>query len=158
MRPKTAALIAILMPVSLNAIEQEVCQVLSVHDGDTLRVSCPSGHHQIRLYCLDAPELAQAPWGTESRDFLRSRLPKDVLIIPRNTDRYGREVAEVIVSDRNINLDMVEAGSAVAYPKYCRDQAFFRAEQAARFERLGVWSVEGDQQRPWEYRASRRRR
>ena len=41
-----------------------------VHDGDTLHVLC--GQHtrklKIRLYCMDAPELAQAPWGGEARD------------------------------------------------------------------------------------------
>lgn len=42
------------------------CTVASVHDGDTLRATCDGERLQVRLYCIDAPELDQAPWGRES--------------------------------------------------------------------------------------------
>ena len=52
-------------PVQAGAV-MNGCRVLNVHDGDTLRVHCGLGSdrrstHKIRLYCIDAPELAQAP-------------------------------------------------------------------------------------------------
>ncbi|MFM9110392.1 MAG: thermonuclease family protein, partial [Prochlorococcaceae cyanobacterium] len=41
--------------------------VLSVGDGDTLRVSRAGQLLTIRLACIDAPEMAQTPWGPQSR-------------------------------------------------------------------------------------------
>jgi len=90
-------------------------KVVSVGDGDTLRVSKGGRPITIRLACIDAPETAQSPWGQQSRAYLMQRLPsgREVTIRPHTTDRYGRTVAEVI-SDININLVMVEDGQA--YP------------------------------------------
>ena len=82
--------------------------VLSVGDGDTLRVQAVGRTITIRLACTDAPETAQSPWGQESRAYLIQRLPRgrQVSIQPHTTDRYGRTVAEVI-SDINVNLELL---------------------------------------------------
>jgi len=82
--------------------------VLSVGDGDTLRVQAVGRTITIRLACIDAPETAQSPWGQESRAYLIQRLPRgrQVSIQPHTTDRYGRTVAEVI-SDINVNLELL---------------------------------------------------
>ena len=87
--------------------------VVSVGDGDTLRVSTGGRSITIRLACIDAPETAQSPWGMQSRASLMQRLPRgrQVSILPHTTDRYGRTVAELI---SDINLVMVEDGQA--YP------------------------------------------
>ncbi|MGH8626662.1 MAG: thermonuclease family protein, partial [Gammaproteobacteria bacterium] len=76
----------------------ENCAVLKVHDGDTLHVLC--GQHtdqprmlKIRLHCLDAPELAQAPWGREARDHLRALVAKGpVTLRIIEKDKYRRSV------------------------------------------------------------------
>ncbi len=128
------------------------CAVNSVHDGDTLRVTCGGQRMKIRLYCIDAPEIRQRPWGKESRDYLRSIAPLRVLVIAKNKDRYGRTVGEVLTADsdrRNLNLAMVQAGMAVVYERYCDESRYHRAEKAARERRAGVWSKSGLQQRPW---------
>ena len=45
-------------------------KVLSIGDGDTFRVSSPSGTGKttVRLACIDAPETSQAPYGNAARD------------------------------------------------------------------------------------------
>ena len=44
-------------------------KVLSIGDGDTIRVSSPSGTGKttVRLACIDAPETSQAPYGNDAR-------------------------------------------------------------------------------------------
>jgi endonuclease YncB( thermonuclease family) len=133
--------------------------VLSVGDGDTLRVQAGGRSVTIRLACIDAPETAQSPWGQQSRAYLMQRLPRGrhVSIQPHTTDRYGRTVAEVI-SDININLVMVEDGQAFAYRRYlsgCDAREYLDAEFRASRHRYGVWQVEGGITRPWDFRRGR---
>ncbi len=134
--------------------------VLSIGDGDTLRVSRQGLPITIRLACIDAPEMAQSPYGQQSRSDLQTRLAKgrEVTIIPHTTDRYGRTVAEVI-SDININLVLVEDGQAFAYRQYlsgCEAKEYLDAEYRASRHRYGVWQVEGGITRPWDFRHGRR--
>jgi endonuclease YncB( thermonuclease family) len=133
--------------------------VLSVGDGDTLRVSTGGKAITIRMACIDAPETAQTPWGQQSRAYLMQRLPRGrpVTILPLTSDRYGRTVAEVI-SDININLVMVENGQAFAYRQYlegCDAKEYLAAEFRASRRRYGVWQVEGGISRPWDFRRQR---
>ena len=134
--------------------------VVSVGDGDTLRVSRQGLPITIRLACIDAPEMAQSPYGQQSRSYLQTRLAKgrEVTILPHTTDRYGRTVAEVI-SDININLVLVEDGQAFAYRQYlggCEAKEYLDAEYRASRHRYGVWHVDGGITRPWDYRRGRR--
>lgn len=133
--------------------------VLSVGDGDTLRVQAGGRAITIRLACIDAPEMAQSPWGQQARAYLMQRLPRgrQVSIQPHTTDRYGRMVAEVI-SDININLVMVEDGQAFAYRRYlsgCDVKEVLDAEYRASRHRHGVWQVKGGITRPWNFRRGR---
>ncbi|NCA72048.1 MAG: thermonuclease family protein [Sphingobacteriia bacterium] len=129
------------------------CTVASIHDGDTLRAECNGERLQIRLYCIDAPEMAQAPWGRESRDHLRAITPNYIEIQVRDTDRYGRTVAEIMTPEGvSLNQRMVLDGQAAVYPSYCTDPAYTRLGEEARTHGIGIWSRPGDQQRPWDYR------
>ena len=133
--------------------------VLSVGDGDTLRVQAGGRSITIRLACIDAPETAQSPWGQQSSAYLMQRLPRgrEVTIQPHTTDRYGRTVAEVI-SDINVNLVMVEDGQAFAYRRYlsgCDAKEYLDAEFRASRHRYGVWQQEGGITRPWDFRRGR---
>ena len=90
--------------------------VLSIGDADTIRVKQAGRPITVRLACIDAPEMAQSPWGLQARRYLQQRLPigREVTLDVKTTDRYGRTVAEVI-SEININLALVEDGYAFAY-------------------------------------------
>ncbi len=133
------------------------CHVDSVHDGDTLRATCAGKALKIRFYCIDAPELAQRPWGPESRTYLRQLLPQQISVREHDTDRYGRTVGEVFgPAGKSVNLAMVAAGQAAVYPQYCHDARYFEAQQQAKAERRGIWEKPGEQQQPWSYRQEQR--
>ena len=130
--------------------------VLSIGDGDTIRVRQGGRAITVRLACIDAPETAQSPWGQQARSYLQQRLPigREVSLEVKSTDRYRRLVAEVI-SDSNINLAMVEDGQAFAYRAYlggCDGKEYLDAEFRASRRRTGVWQVEGGITRPWDFR------
>jgi endonuclease YncB( thermonuclease family) len=136
--------------------------VLSIGDGDTIRVRQAGRALTVRLACIDAPETAQSPWGQQARRYLQQRLPigREVTLEVKTTDRYGRNVAEVI-SDINLNLGMVEDGQAFAYRQYlggCNAKEYLDAEVRASRHRYGVWQVEGGITRPWDFRRSPRGR
>lgn len=133
------------------------CDVVDVHDGDTLKLDCAWDEATprfltVRLYCIDAPELDQEPWGNLARDHLRSLAAKVVAIKPVEWDRYGRLVAIIHSMNGELGLRMVTDGFAPVYPKYCRDKRYYDAETSAKTRGDGVWSKSGAQQTPWLWR------
>ena len=109
----------------------------------------------MRLACIDAPEIAQAPHGEQARRYLQSRLRigSNVQLIPKTIDRYGRTVAEVIGAV-NLILAKVEEGQAFAHRKYlgqCNTQQNLDAEARASRRRIGMCQVSGGITRPWEF-------
>jgi endonuclease YncB( thermonuclease family) len=133
--------------------------VLSVGDGDTIRVLQGRQRITVRLACIDAPEMAQAPDGGNARNHLqtRLRLGSSVTLRPQAVDRFGRTVAEVI-GEVNLNLALVEDGMAFAYRKYlgrCNAREYLDAEFRASRSRYGVWRVRGGITRPWDFRRRR---
>jgi len=151
------------MPIS------ESWQVISVHDGDTIKIKKDGNVQNLRLCGIDAPEISQ-PLGKDSRDYLRflrsaslSLLPtgKAVQISIVDTDKYNRKIGEIFLTATNpekfINEEMTVKGMAYSYNKYknCPNQvAMGNGEAIAKQKKLGVWS--GDYEKPWDYRKSKR--
>ena len=158
---KALAVAVALLPLApAAAVPRPEATVLSIGDGDTIRVRQDGKAITVRMACIDAPETAQSPYGQQSRRYLQQRLPvgSAVRLDEKTTDRYGRLVAEVI-SEININLALVEDGQAFAYRQYlgnCNAREYLDAEYRANRRRYGVWQVEGGITRPWEFRKSRR--
>ena len=140
--------------------------ILRVIDGDSLEVkyaglfSFLRKPFPVRLYAIDAPELAQ-PYGQESRKQLetlvrRGGIRMDVVA----TDRYGRTVGLLYRRRRaqSVNVEMVRSGMAWWYRRYGgRDLGFPEAEAEAKRRRRGVWRHGDRIRRPWDYRADLRR-
>jgi endonuclease YncB( thermonuclease family) len=142
------------------AAQRVKATVLSIGDGDTIRVRHAGKSLTVRLACIDAPETAQSPYGQQARNYLQQRLPigREVSLDIKTTDRYGRSVAEVF-SGVNINMALVEDGQAFAYRQYlggCDAKSYLEAEERASRRRLGVWQVPGGITRPWDFRRGRR--
>jgi len=157
MRAAAALLLTLCITTSANA-----ATVVSVGDGDTMRVSEGSRKITVRLACIDAPETSQRPWGPRSTTFLKQLTPvgSEVTLRVQTTDRYGRTVAELLNHRGNVNQLMVGAGQAFAYRRYlrqCDEQKFLQLEDEAKRHRKGVWSVgPSGITRPWDYRRGRR--
>jgi endonuclease YncB( thermonuclease family) len=153
---RTLALLALLLAAPAYA-----ATVLSVGDGDTMRVNDAGRAITVRLACIDAPEARQAPYGAAARQRLTALAPvgSTVTLRPQTIDRYGRTVAEVIADGRNVGLTLVRDGQAFAYRQYlarCDRSAYITAEEHAQSARVGVWAVPGGVQRPWLYRSGGR--
>ncbi len=160
-----SAALGLLLTLSSCAQARELpglpATVLSVRDGDSLWVRLHGQRRTVRLACIDAPELDQAPHGAASRAYLRTRLPPGtpVRLLQHDTDRHGRLVAEVI-GDINYNLALVEDGQAFVYPRHvhqCDEREFRAAEFRASRHRHGIWQEPGGITRPWDHRRDRRR-
>ncbi len=135
-----------------SASSGEPCRVTRISDGDTIRATCQGEALRVRLYCIDAPETDQHPWGADSTEHLRRITPTTIGLVRHNTDRYGRVIGELFDGETSLNLAMVRVGQAAVYPQYCSDPAYFSAERAAKSAGLGIWRTPGLHQRPWEWR------
>ena len=135
--------------------------VISIGDGDTLRVSSGDRLATVRLACIDAPEMTQRPYGVESRQLLRQLLPigSEVSLKQQTTDRYGRTVAEVFIGQNNINQYLISRGQSFVYRRYlsqCDASKYLLLERQAQKIGVGVWSVgAAGIQRPWDFRKQR---
>jgi endonuclease YncB( thermonuclease family) len=130
------------MPMASQA-QTDRTIVLSIGDGDTIRVRQAGKVVTVRLACIHALETAQSPHGQEARRYLQQRLPigREVVLAVKTTDRYERTVAEVF-SGVNINLAMVEDGQAFAYRQYlggCDARVYLVADERVSRARLEVW-------------------
>jgi len=95
-----------------------------IADGDTLEVDSI----RIRLALVDAPEQGQ-PSSVEARDFVtrlcpvggRATIDQDDMQL---TDNYGRMIAVVWCSGKNLNAELIYAGLAKVYVEHCRESEF----------------------------------
>ena len=140
-------------------------RVSRVHDGDTLHVIDSNGiKHKIRMAYIDAPEITQ-DYGRLSRDNLSMAAQgRQVSVKVFDTDRYKREVAQVSIGGRDLNLMQLQDGAAwhyVSYAKKAQNKKAFAAYAAAQSEakqnRRGLWRAETPLQ-PWVYRSRERGR
>lgn len=110
-----------------------------VNDGNTITVR--AGPRRLRVYLLgtDAPELhyrgqSQHPWGELARRRLQALAPAGTrvrMITDRQLfEQYGRLLAHVYRGRRNLNLEMVRSGWAVAYQIYPNVSLLGQMEQA----------------------------
>jgi micrococcal nuclease len=139
---------------SLCSCSQEFsAKVVGVADGDTITVLRDRTQVRLRIDGIDCPESGQA-FGSRAKGFTSElTFGKVVRVRPRNKDRYGRTIAEVVLPDgRDVNHELVRAGFAWWFPKYApRDTELARLEAEAKGAKRGLWS-DARPIPPWEWR------
>ena len=148
----------VLLSSSLSLSTEFAGKVVGVKDGDSLVVRQDKGVAcEIRLWGIDAPEKRQAYSNAAKRHLSSLTFGKRVKVLTRDTDRFGRTVAEVVLPDgRNVNHEMVKAGYAWWFRQYApNDSTLANLEREARKAQRGLWA-DPHAVPPWEYRSIRR--
>jgi micrococcal nuclease len=107
------AVVVVVSWVSLTPAEEFSGKVVGVSDGDTITVLQNRTPIKVRLHGIDCPEIGQ-DFGSRAKAFASEIVFGQVVkVVPRETDRYGRTVADVILVDgRILNHELVRAGLA----------------------------------------------
>lgn len=129
--------------------------VLSVSDGDTIRVSINGKVETIRFIGIDTPETKDPRksvecFGQEASDYMKALVEgKSVGLMQDSTqsnrDKYGRLLRYVYLEDGSfVNLKMIQDGYAYEYTydsnPYLQQSGFIAAEDEAREAGRGLWS------------------
>ena len=126
------ALITILLFPSLSLAKEygniTVDKVISVYDGDTMRVNIKGyppiiGHNMgIRIAGIDTPEMRDKrpkikKLAKKARQFALNRLRNGKVIVLKNIKRgkYFRIVAQVWIDGKNLGRELINAGLAKRY-------------------------------------------
>jgi micrococcal nuclease len=140
---------------------EHVAFVEKVVDGDSLEAVVQGDREHIRLIGVDAPELAQRPWGKGAKKQLEQivsasgwelRIEYDI----EKRDAHDRILAYLWGRDgKLVNEEMVRSGLAVLFtipPNVKYVDRFKAAQVIARENKLGIWGKGGLRQLPSDYR------
>lgn len=129
-------------------------KVVGISDGDTIKVLKEGKAVKIRLYGIDCPERSQ-DFGRRAKQFTSDLVfGKVVEIEAIDRDRYGRTVGMVYINGLSVNAEIMKAGYAWVYRKYCRIQVcseWMQMEAEARGSKVGLWSHPNPVP-PWGFR------
>ncbi|MBA4023899.1 MAG: nuclease [Gordonia sp.] len=133
-------------------------EVVSVIDGDTLRVQMPGDAvKKVRVIGIDTPEIAHPPdsdpaqcYGPEAADLTAQLVPEGTVIrlesdpVAGEQDRYGRRLAHVWLPDGLLlSRHLLQAGAAREFTyqgqNYSYRSEFRSDERAARANATGLW-------------------
>ncbi|HKR36126.1 MAG TPA: thermonuclease family protein [Steroidobacteraceae bacterium] len=131
--------------------------LVRVKDGDSLVAKVQGVEMEFRLSDIDAPELDQ-PYGREAkRELSALAAGKQLVLMPFDTDRYGRTVVHVWNGNTHINAELMKRGAAWFYAEFARNEALYDVEQEARNAKRGLWALPlKDRVEPWVWRERKR--
>jgi endonuclease YncB( thermonuclease family) len=128
-------------------------QDIKITDGDTIKIN----GEKIRFSGIDTPELKQTcinkgaknSCGIMAKQILIDKIAdNNVICVNEGKDQYKRTLAECFVNDESLSSYLVRSGYAFAYRRYSKK--FIADEDYAKFNKLGMWSMEFDY--PWDWR------
>ena len=123
-----AYLLLILLSVQASAETIEVSRVVSVYDGDTIKVDIDSWPEvvgkgiSVRVRGVDTPEIrgkcdSEKALAIQARDYVRNLLTGESVVQLRNIERgkYFRLVADVYSGDISISRELIIRGYGRPY-------------------------------------------
>lgn len=115
------------------------CRLISVADGDTLKVEHFGRETALRLYRIDAPEKDQA-FGAEAKQYLFDVVSTAQLtFVDTKQDSYRRDVVKLYANGEDVQLMMLRAGLAWVDPRYSTPWQYTAAFAEAQRKRVGLW-------------------
>lgn len=150
-----------------NKKDDRVIFVEKIADGDSIEVVIRGSREQIRLIGIDAPELAQRPWGKRAKKYLEELVAASgwelgIEYDVEKRDQYNRVLAYLWTRDgRLINEEMLRSGLAVIFtfpPNVKYVDRLRGAQVIARENKNGIWGKGGLRQLPSAYRKEHPRR
>lgn len=140
-------------------LQLEASTLLRVIDGDSVIARIQGKQTKIRLACIDAPEIGQAPHGRIARNTLIGLLPSHskIKVQPIYHDQYGRLIANIFtLGGVDIAEELIRLGLVFVYKannSHCDGPKLRLIEDQARQSRIGIWKdTRQGIARPWLYR------
>lgn len=147
---------------SNTVFKNQLFRVLKVFDGDTIKVTGFGLTFKIRLVGIDSPELGfkgqkSQPFSQKAKHYLENLLDnRKIAIKSYGTGAYNRQLAEVFINNKNINIEMIRAGLAEVYkgrrPKNLDSQIYLEEETSARRAKKGMWIQDSSYKSPRQWR------
>ncbi|MER2008392.1 MAG: thermonuclease family protein [Psychrobacillus sp.] len=130
--------------------------LVSVIDGDTIKIKYNGANENVRFLLIDTPEtnhpkLGEQPFGQDAKDFTKQLLKgQDTVFLEFDVsyrDKYNRLLAYIYTSDgKSLQEELLKQGLArVAYiyaPNTKHVDWFEAIQEKAQQQAIGIWSVE----------------
>lgn len=134
-------------PSTLLPAGAETATVVSITDGDTLRLQFADGTvESVRLIGINTPEPSEC-WADEAVLALTELTPVGsrvgIKADTSNRDQFDRLLRYLWVGDMSINVEMVRRGAAVSRrypPDLAMTEQLVQAQSEAREARRGLWA------------------
>lgn len=129
-------------------------QVVSVTDGDTIKVKINGQVESVRFLLVDTPEtnhprLGEQPYGQEAKAFTKKMLEGKTVQLEKDVsdrDKYGRLLYYLYVDGKSVQEELLRNGLArVAYvyvPNTKYVDKYYAIQKEAQQKGIGIWSVE----------------
>ncbi len=153
---KTVALFSLLSSLNCAWASELTGNVIGVSDGDTITVLSNGQSEKIRLADIDCPEKKQ-PFGQKAKQYCSDLcFGKLVVVSYASKDKYKRIVGRAKLPNGSVlNEELVRAGMAWCYVKYCKIPLMYELERQAKESRLGLW-MDANPTPPWLWREQSR--
>lgn len=148
--------------LSTKESKQQSFKVLKVYDGDTIKVEGLGFIFKIRLVGIDAPEIGykgrkNQPFSRKAKSYLEDLVSgRSVQVKSYGIGGYNRQLAEVYIENRNVNLEMIKAGLAEVYkgkrPDALDSKTYIYEESEAKKNLTGMWIQSSSYKSPRQWR------
>jgi endonuclease YncB( thermonuclease family) len=126
-----------------NSDGAETAVVAWIYDGDTIEVEQSGILRDVRLMGINAPEEGECYYEEALRFLIETTKGHEVELRVVDTDQFDRSLAYVTLGEKQVNLELVDGGFAIATTPAATDAAgidLLEAEERARTGNVGLWS------------------